>query len=187
MKFLKLLISVKTIIAFIGITLSTQAFSQETGEKKFEPVETIKDWRVFVAGNPKECWAMSEPKEKINTRDGQIVNVKRGDVQLFINFLPSARAHGQLSFTGGYPFAEGSKVSLKVMRNSGDGINYALFTQDEWAWAPKDEDDKKIINAMKKGAKAVLTAKSSRGTKTQDTFSLMGFTAAIADAEKRCE
>ena len=88
MKFLKLLISVKTIIAFIGITLSTQVFSQETGEKKFEPVDTIKDWRVFVADNPKECWAMSEPKEKINTRDGQIVNVKRGDVQLFINFLP---------------------------------------------------------------------------------------------------
>ena len=72
------------------------------------------------------------------------------------------------------------------MRNSGDGIKFALFTAGEWAWAGTDEDDQKIINAMKKGAKAVLTAKSRRGTKTQDTFSLMGFTAALEDAEKRC-
>jgi hypothetical protein len=40
---------------------------------------------------------------------------------------------------------------------------------------------------MKKGAKAILTANSSRGTKTQDTFSLLGFTAAVEDAEKRCK
>ena len=50
-----------------------------------------------------------------------------------------------------------------------------------------DEDDVEIIKAMKKGAKAILTAKSSRGTKTQDTFSLLGFTAALEDAEKRCK
>ena len=34
MKILKLSISVKTIIAFIGITLSTQAISQETSSNK---------------------------------------------------------------------------------------------------------------------------------------------------------
>ena len=68
-----------------------------------------------------------------------------------------------------------------------DGTNFALFTEDEWAWARSDEDDVKIIKAMKKGAKAILTAKSSRCTKTQDTFSLLGFTAALEDAEKRCK
>ena len=33
---------------------------------------------------------------------------------------------------------------------------------------------------------AVLTARSARGTQTKDTFSLMGFSAAVEDAEKRC-
>jgi len=33
----------------------------------------------------------------------------------------------------------------------------------------------------------VLSARSARGTKTQDTFSLSGVTAAIEDAEKRCK
>ena len=39
---------------------------------------------------------------------------------------------------------------------------------------------------MKRGTEAVLTARSERGTQTKDTFSLLGFTAAIEDAEKRC-
>ena len=39
---------------------------------------------------------------------------------------------------------------------------------------------------MKRGAEAVLTARSSRGTQTVDTFSLLGFTAAVEDAEERC-
>jgi hypothetical protein len=34
---------------------------------------------------------------------------------------------------------------------------------------------------------AVLTAESSRGTTTKDTFSLMGYTAAVEEAEQRCE
>jgi len=179
MKFLKLLVSVKTIIAFIGITFSTQAFSQETSSNK---VADKTDWSIFVEDNPKECWSVSKPKETINTRDGRIVSVKRGDILLFINFRPDSKVNGQLTFTGGYPFADGSNVTLNV-----DGTNFPLFTEGEWAWARSDEDDVKIITAMKKGANAVLKAQSSRGTKTQDTSSLLGFTAAVEDAEKRCK
>ena len=179
MKILKLSISVKTIIAFIGITLSTQAFSQETSSNK---VADKTDWSIFVEDNPKECWSVSKPKEIINTRDGRIVSVKRGDILLFVNFRPECQVYGQLTFTGGYPFADGSNVTLNV-----DGTNFALFTEGEWAWARSDEDDVNIIKAMKKGSKAILTARSSRGTKTQDTFSLLGFTAAVEEAEKRCK
>ena len=179
MKLLKVLTSVKTIIAFVCITLSTQAISQETSSNK---VADKTDWAIFVEDNPKECWSVSKPKETINTRDGRIVSVKRGDILLFVNFRPESKVNGQLSFTGGYPFAGRSNVTLNV-----DGTNFALFTEGEWAWARSDEDDVEIIKAMKKGAKAILTAKSSRGTKTQDTFSLLGFTAALEDAEKRCK
>ena len=185
MKFLKLLNSVKTIIAFIGITLSTQAFSQETSDNQ---VAVFEEWRVFVEDKPKECWSMSRPKESINTRDGRVVNVKRGDILLFVNFRPDDKVNGQVSFTGGYPFAKDSNVTLRVTRNNDmDGIKFVLFTEDEWAWARSDDDDTRIISAMKKGARAVLTAKSSRGTKTQDTISLIGFTAALEDVEKRCK
>jgi len=39
---------------------------------------------------------------------------------------------------------------------------------------------------MKRGSEAVVSGVSSRGTKTRDTFSLLGFTASIEDAEARC-
>ena len=31
------------------------------------------------------------------------------------------------------------------------------------------------------------TGRSGRGTQTKDTFSLLGFTAAVEEAEKRCQ
>jgi len=179
MEILKPLVSVKSIIAFIGITFSTYAYSQEA---ILEPVAVFEKWGVFVVDQPKNCWATSKPERSINTRDGRKVNVKRGAIVLHVNFRPDDKVYGQVTFTGGYPFAEGSNVNFNV-----DGTNFALFTEDEWAWARSDEDDAKIVNAMKKGAKAILTAKSSRGTQTEDTFSLLGFTAAVGDAEKRCK
>ena len=63
---------------------------------------------------------------------------------------------------------------------------FELFTTGETAWAASAEDDNKIIAAMKRGAEAYMSGVSSRGTNPRDKFSLLGFTAALEDAEKRC-
>ncbi len=55
-----------------------------------------------------------------------------------------------------------------------------------WAVPATAQDDAKIITAMKRGATAILAGRSGRGTNTKDTFSLLGFTAAVEDAGKRC-
>jgi hypothetical protein len=143
-------------------------------------VATMTDWSVFVEETPsKECWGVTKPKESANTRDGQPVAVKRGDIFLFVTFRPASA--GEISFTGGYSFAAGSTVGLEV-----DGQKYDLFTDGEWAWPGSKEDDATILAAMKRGNAAVLSARSGKGTKTLDTFSLRGFTAAMEDAAKRC-
>ena len=77
--------------------------------------------------------------------------------------------------------AVGSTVNMNI-----SGNEFELFTEGEWAWPATTADDAKIIAAMKRGADATLTARSSRGTQTKDTFSLLGFTAAVEDAAKRC-
>ena len=128
---------------------------------------------------------VSSPKKIVNTRDGREVAARRGDILFFVSYIPSKSAQGQVSFTGGYPFAPGSQVTLEI-----NGQTFQLFTDAatnaEMAWAPSEADDAKIVTAMKRGSEAVLTARSARGTKTQDTFSLLGFTAALEDAAKRC-
>ena len=157
--------------------LATPIAAQETNNR----VAANTDWSVFVESNPTECWAVSAPKETVNTRDGNTVAVRRGDILLFVFNRPGANVKEQVTFTGGYPFAGGSTVSMNI-----DGTDYELFTEGEWAWPATPQDDARIIAAMKRGANATMTARSGRGTITKDTFSLLGFTAASDDAAKRC-
>ncbi len=139
-------------------------------------------WSVFEDKDPRECWAVSAPTETVNTRDGRVVAVRRSDILLMTFYRPGADVMGQITFTGGYPFAKGSTVNMDI-----NGTQFELFTEGEWAWPASTGDDTKIIAAMKRGSSAVLTAHSSKGTQTQDTFSLLGFTAAVEGAEKRCQ
>ena len=144
-------------------------------------VATKTDWSVFTEDTPKECWGVSSPKQTVNSRDSKPVSVKRSDILLFVTFRPG-QAGGETSFTGGYPFAGGSKVTLNV-----DGAKFDLVADGEWAWAANADDDAKVLAALKKGSSAVLTAHSAKGTQTEDTFSLRGFTAAMAEAGSRCK
>ena len=155
---------------------ATAANAQESDNR----VATMTDWNVFVEEEPKECWGVSKPKETVNSRDGQPVSVRRGDILLFVTFRPGKP--GEISFTGGYPFAGGSTVEVAI-----DGQPYQLFTDGEWAWPGSAEDDAALLAALKGGTTAVMTARSGKGTQTVDTFSLRGFTAAMEDAGKRCQ
>lgn len=155
-----------------------QTFAQEQSTNR---VAAKTDWSVFVESDPKECWGVSTPKETKNTRDGRVVAVNRGQILLMVFYRPSAGAKGQVAFTGGYPFKKDSTVNVSI-----SGNEFEMFTEGEWAWPATTADDAKIITAMKRGANATLTAVSRRGTQTQDTFSLLGFTAAVEDAAKRC-
>lgn len=166
-----------------GLTaaLTVMAMGVTAQEESENRVGANTDWSVFVEGEPKECWAVSAPKETVNTRDGRVVAVQRGDILMFVTYRPASGVKGEVSFTGGYPFAEGSTVSLDI-----GGTKFDLFTEGEWAY-PAPADDAKIVSAMKNGAQAVIIGRSTRGTQTQDTFSLLGFTATVDDAAKRCE
>jgi hypothetical protein len=158
---------------------STGVAAQSTSTNQ---VATSTAWSVFEDTDPRECWAVSAPTETVNTRDGRVVAVRRGDILLMTFFRPGAGVQGQITFTGGYPFAPGSTVNMRVGDES-----YEMFTEGEWAWPASVEDDRKILAAMKRGVDAVLTARSARGTQTKDTFSLLGYTSAVEEAEKRCK
>ena len=170
----------KTVVASAAASLlALPALAQE--ETSTNRVAAKTDWSVFVEDNPTECWGVATPKETVNTRDGRVVAVSRGQILLMVFYRPSAGASGQVAFTGGYPFRSGSTVNVNI-----SGNEFEFITDGEWAWPATVADDAKIVTAMKRGAEAVVTAVSSRGTQTQDTFSLLGFTAAVEDAEARC-
>lgn len=164
-----------------GIALAVVCAGVATAQESENRVSANTDWSVFVETNPNECWAVSAPKETVNTRDGDVVSVRRGDIRLIVFYRPSENVAGQVMFAGGYPFASNSTVSVEI-----NGTSFQMFTENETAWPATAEDDEKFIAAMKRGAEAVVTGRSGRGTQTQDTFSLLGFTAAVEEAASRC-
>lgn len=175
--------------ALIAVALGTvalafsggQAAAQQTGTET-ECVSSQTDWNVCLWNEPKECWGVSKPTETVNTRDGQSVAVNRSAILLFVTFRPGTGAAGEVSFTGGYPFAPGSTVGVDI-----GGTTFEMRTDGEWAWPSDPAQDAAMLAAMKGGAQAIITARSARGTQTRDTFSLNGFTAAMTEAENRCK
>ena len=174
--------AVMAAVTTAGLTvLAGGALGQSTTGQSDNLVATKTDWSVFTEETPKECWGVSSPKQTVNSRDGNPVTVKRSDILLFVTFRPG-QAGAETSFTGGYPFAPGSKVSLNV-----DGTKFDMVTDGEWAWSASPDEDAKVLAALQKGGSAVLTARSAKGTQTEDTFSLRGFTAAMTEAADRCK
>jgi hypothetical protein len=172
---------IKTIFAGTLLTASLVASGAFAQSQSTNRVAQKTKWSVFVEDNPTECWSVSAPEETVNSRDGRVVAATRSQILLMVFYRPSEGAKGQVAFTGGYPFASGSTVNVNI-----SGNEFEMFTEGEWAWPASASDDAKMVTAMKRGANAVVSGRSGRGTLTKDTFSLTGFTAAVEDAEKRC-
>ena len=146
-------------------------------------VDAKNDWSIFEAGEgaSKVCWIVSQPKSSSATRGGQTVQVNRGDIFLMVAIRPGDNVRNEVSFLSGYPFKEGSNVTVTV-----GSTDYRLFTNGENAWTQSGAEDDQITAAFRAGADARVVGESSRGTTTRDVFSLSGFTAALESARERC-
>jgi hypothetical protein len=161
----------------LGACIALFAQGATAQEQSTNRVAAETDWSVFQETDPTECFSVSAPK----TQEKLAVDVTRGETLLFVFYRPSEGVNGQVTFTGGYPFADNSTVTLDV-----GGTQFTLFTEGEWAWPASSEEDTRIVDALKNGSEAVLTGQSGRGTVTRDTFSLLGFTSAVDQARTRC-
>ena len=161
-------------VSFSSTTLSAQTSTNIVDSKS--------DWSVFVENEPLRCWIVSKPTKTVNIKGGKPVVVKRSDIRLFVTYLPKSGISGEISFTSGYPFRSDTPILLTVGSST-----YNMYPNGEYAWPESVAVDSKIKSSLQRGAEAVVKAQSARGTQTTDTFSLVGFTAALAEAEKRCK
>tara|TARA_B100001179_G_C18255532_1_gene260183 strand:- start:9 stop:476 length:468 start_codon:yes stop_codon:yes gene_type:complete len=102
---------------------------------------------------------------------------KRGDVYILvyrINKNPEAVV--QINF--GYPYKVEEPVNVKI-----DEKNYEFYADEDSAWTNNDNE---VVYAMKKGIQLTVFGISSRETKTTDTYTLNGFTAAYNELINDC-
>lgn len=145
-------------------------------------VDAVKSWSIFTADvEGKVCWIVSEPTKSVARKNGKRVQVNRGDIYLMVAVRPGSGDKNQVSMVSGYPYKPGEAVVATI-----GSAKFEMFSKGENAWLDGPSEDDKMVVAMKKGITAVVTGTSSRGTDTEDTFSLRGFTAAIGKAQTLC-
>lgn len=169
----------------IGAMAVLAAFcaGQLAAQTQFERAGAQQDWSVFEAGSGKDrvCWIVSKPTKWEARRDGRKVDVNRGDIYLMVANRPGQGVTNEISMVAGYPFRTNSNVGVEIGSDK-----FTMFTQDQTAWLENARADAQMIEAMKRGVEAVITGISGRGTTTIDTFSLLGFTAALQEAQRLC-
>ncbi len=131
---------------------------------------SFQDWSVFTYQNT--CYIGTAPVKQAGNyaRRGQpyVLVVHRG-------------AKDEVNVSSGYPYKQGKDVHASV-----DGNKYQFFTKGEVAWAYDEATDAAFINAMKRGNKMQVNGTSQKGTTSDDTYSLTGFTAAYNHMKSKC-
>ncbi len=145
---------------------------------------TYNAWTAYSSdeSGSEVCFIVSDPKEKKLSRVGR----KRGDVHFLVSNWPAQKIRNQPSVIIGYPFAPRSKPSVQI---GSDKFELVLDpdneAHEERAWV-KDSMESKMIEAMRRGANMIVTGRSASGTISTDTYSLLGFTAALQRINKEC-
>lgn len=156
----------------LGVSLGATATAAD------KSLGTFKVWSAmtFNEDDKTVCMMWSQPEKA----EGDYK--KRGEVFVFVTHRPGDREMNKVSFETGYTFKESSEVRVSI-----DGTAYTLYTEGSTAWSYDVKDDVRMVNAMRAGRTMIMEGTSSRGTKTRDTYSLSGFTAAHNTINKACK
>lgn len=139
---------------------------------------THKDWRALkVTENGQTyCYMISSPK------DTNPKGVRRGDINFFVTKVPASKAT-EVNVQMGYPLADNARGDILKARIGSTNLRFTTKLQDGWA---ETKDVPTLIKSMKRGSSMQISGTSRRGTKTSDTYSLSGFTAAYNAISKAC-
>ncbi len=132
-------------------------------------IGTFGDWTAFAdkEDGGKFCYIGSAPTKSAGKYK------KRGDVYILVTNRPAEKKTGVVSVTTGYAYKQGSEAEVAV-----GAATFRLFTDRDTAWTYDKDGDRALVRAMKAGLSMVVNGTSAKGTKTTDTYSLKGFSAA---------
>jgi hypothetical protein len=149
----------------------------DSGVPKTRALGTVGAWSAYASGDKtgRICYLVGRPQ---NTDSA---GVARKSPVAMVTHRPSENIANVVSFIEGYPLKEGSDVALEV-----DDKKFDLFTNDDSAWARTAELDRTIVSAFIKGRNAVVKGVPNKGKPTTDTYTLAGFTKALALIDEAC-
>ncbi len=139
---------------------------------------TFGSWSLYSneSAGSKLCFAAATPTEK------KPATANRGPTLLYVSAWPKDGIRSEVSVKLGYPLKPDSTVTVTIGTDT-----FSLFPKEERAYVADATQELKLVEALKKGSKADVTATSARGTETTDTYTLTGLTQALTELSKTCK
>ena len=136
------------------------------------------DWEAFKEFDGKKpiCYMGAQPKKSLGKYK------IRGETYLLVTHRPVEKIFSVVSIKAGYNFLRDSELTVTIGKKT-----FSLFTDTGHAFAHDKKSDIALIKAMIRGSTMIIKGVSSRRTKTTDTYSLKGVSAAMKAINKACK
>ncbi len=157
---------------FLAIFATGDVVAQEP-----RAVATYKDWSVFVrdVDADKICFAAAEASDKSPK------SVNHGDVFFLVATWKSGAASEQPSLMTGYAIDQKPEPNIRIGSDKWD-----MYTSENEAFIESNDEEQRLLRAMRRGADMRVSAVSKRGTATSYVVSLRGVTAALDRVKREC-
>ena len=138
-------------------------------------------WTAYSTGSGSSmtCYAMSQPRAM------QPKNAKRNSIYLMFSDWPGRKIKSEAEIVPGYEY----KASVPVVLEIGSD-KFSFFSRNDAksgsAWLLSLPESGHLLEAMSHGVVAQALGTSAKNTKTADTYSLAGFSDAIAKIHAVC-
>ena len=163
-------IAVKPALLF-SAALSVALFANlaaTDAQVKPEPLASNANWQAhsFVRDGNKVCYMHAKPAQSKGNY------TRRGAPNVMVTRRQGSTTTEEVSVTSGYPYPEDKPVKVTI-----DGRRYNFdLTHGEHAWVREEEADATIVRAMIRGREFKVRGVSLKGTYSEDSYSLIGFT-----------
>jgi hypothetical protein len=136
-------------------------------------------WGAYTAtpNGKKVCFALAKPSSSKTNPP----NRPRDPSYAFISTRPGEKVSNEVSIMIGYAVKPGSEGSVEV-----GGSRFAMYSQGDGLWIKNAAEEDRLVDALRKGADAVVKATSAKGTETTDTFPLKGLSQALDKLAQEC-
>jgi len=136
-------------------------------------------WGAYTASpnGKKVCFALAKPSSSKTNPP----NRPRDPSYAFISTRPAEKVVNEISVMIGYQIKPGTDSILEV-----GGARFPMYAQGDGLWIKNAAEEERLVEALRKGADAVVKATSAKGTETTDVFSLKGLAQALDRVAQDC-
>ncbi len=168
----------RPILAYaLGLLVALAVCAPAQAEEQASPIGTYRNWNGYSYSDAgkKICFMATKPTRTLPA------GATRGDIYAMITHRPAENSTGVVSIVTGYTYKSNSDVQVTIGNQ-----RFSLFTDGDTAWARDDATDRALVAAIKAGSSMTVVGTSARGTKTTDTYSLAGSSAAYQAISQQC-